>query len=61
MIDKELALRNVIANQALSGLEMTEEEIARSRAILDGDLRIEEAVDEIHRELKRTAATKLPR
>ena len=52
MTDKELALRNVIANQALEGLEMTADEIERSRAILSGNLSIDGAVAEIHRELQ---------
>ena len=52
MTDKELALRNVIATQALEGLDMTADEIERSRAILDGELSIEDAVAEIHRELQ---------
>ena len=52
MTDKGLALRNVIANQALEGLDMTADEIERSRAILAGDLSIDDAVAEIHRELQ---------
>lgn len=52
MTDKELALRNVIANQALEGLEMTADEIERSRAILAGDLSIDDAVAEVHSELQ---------
>ena len=41
---------NVIANQALESLEMTADEIERPRAILNGDLSIDDAVAEIHRE-----------
>ncbi len=57
MIDKELALRNVIANHALEGLEMSSSEIARSRVILDGELSIDDAVAEIHRELQASDRT----
>ncbi len=56
MIDKELALRNVIAAHALEGLIMTDEEIERGRQIVDGELSIDEGIAEIHREL---AADKL--
>ena len=51
-VDKELALRNVIANQAPEGLVMTPDEIERSPAILEGDLSIDDAVAEIYRELQ---------
>lgn len=57
MSNKELALRNVIANQALEGLVMTDDEIQRAGAILDGDLSIDDAVAEIHRELQASDRT----
>ena len=60
IVDKELALENIIADQALEGLTLTEEEIARSRAILAGELTAEEAIAQIHRRLRERQRAGLP-
>ena len=37
MTDKERALQNVIGTMALEGIEMTDADIDRARAIIDGE------------------------
>ena len=52
MIDKNLALRNIIANQALEGQQMTPSEISRAKAILDARLSVGQAIADIQNELQ---------
>lgn len=50
MTDKELALRNVIANQALEGLTLPARTVEQVKAVADGKLDVEEAIAELRRE-----------
>jgi len=52
MKDKNLSLKNIIANQALEGQHMTEDEISRSKAVLESRISPNKAINEIHRELE---------
>ena len=52
MKDKNLSLKNIIANQALEGQHMTQAEIARVKAVIDGRISTDEATEEIHNALK---------
>ena len=47
MTDKERALQNVIGTMALEGIEMTDADIDRARAIIDGEQDAEAVVAEI--------------
>lgn len=47
MLNKELALSNIIANQALEGVTFSDEKIERCKAILDGEITGDEAVAQI--------------
>lgn len=51
VIDKYWALRNVIANQALEALIMTEDDLERCLKIVYGELSTNDAIAKIHQEL----------
>ena len=47
MMDKDLALRNAIANQELEGLVVPPEEIERARKVINGEITADEAAAQI--------------
>ena len=50
MDDKAHALRNVAANQALEGLTLPARTVEQAKAVADGTLDVEDAIDSLRRE-----------
>ena len=47
MIDKELALRNVIGTMAIEGIQLADEDIQGVRQIIDGEVDVESAIAKV--------------
>ena len=47
MIDKELALRNVIGTMATEGIQLADEDIQGVRQIIDGEVDVESAIAKV--------------
>lgn len=50
--DKEAILKSVQGSLAIEGMHLTDAEIARACGQLDGTLSVDDAIAEVHRELK---------